>query len=213
MVRTVRLCTIPVFRMITILMKRLLLSVLTMIPLFMCSRSGGYFYSYRDRESGPVRAIEARGFRFSLSLQPGVIRDPLGATPLSAVVSFNGEHRFYPRGLAFEIYENGVRIPAGKPQITVTTVINGRVTYFKTTGDVSDIGSVITGVKTEKRLPENLSYYAVSGNVTAPLTKSCCPKKITIKLRTVWDGGETVKEYQFEFGKRELSGPSNRPFG
>lgn len=152
---------------------------------------------------------------YSIAILPPMIKDPKVPVPLTVDISFRGEYENFPKGVVFELYENGKLRAMNPPEVTVTTVVDGKVNYFKPSGNVNidDVEGIIRKVKAEKNLPADHRYFVVSGKIKAPLEALNCPKEIKLKMRVRYEGGSSEKEFEFSLGEKEYGKASNRPFG
>ncbi len=153
-------------------------------------------------------------FKFALKLDR-TINAPGEPVKIFLETSFNGEHQYYPKNLRFEFYRDDKRIPySDTSDVTVTTVLDGRVSYFPMKESCNDIAALIPRVKREKAIPDSVIYFVVSGVYrNNELMSGPAPDKINIKVKIFWENGSLEKDYPFELREIEYGTPTNRPFG
>lgn len=171
------------------------------------------YYAYGQSSPQPKVKITEKNPTYNLAVLPQHINNPQEMTKLSVRLSFFGDLQFYPRSLDFEIYADGKRLQLQTPEITVTTVLNNRVTYFKLHEPLNDIPATIARLKAEKQLPQQLQYFRLSGHIMAEIAEMKCPPEIHVELRVKHDGGVFSKVEKFSLRSIEYGKASNRPFG
>lgn len=194
-------------------MKSFPFAIALWILLLSACSSGPVYYGYSSIGSQKIAAGNAKSPSYHIDIVPAMIKDPNIPTNLTLEIGFSGEYQYYPRGLEFELYEANKRIPLDKADLTVTTVLNDRVSYFKLKESTSDVEALIAKLKADNNIPESVKYFSLAGRIAGPLGPTNCPPKLKLKLRIKTAGGATDKEIEFELGTREYGKASNRPFG
>lgn len=170
-------------------------------------------YSYGMAPSEKILPNEAKSPTYLVRLLPEHIKDPTTTQGLEVMVSFAGDYQHYPKGLEFSVVEARTPIVLETPSITVATVLDGRVSYFRLSEPINDIDATIQRLRSQKNIPKEKTYFRVSGTFKGKLTQAGCPPKIKLKIVIRQAGKTTEREVVFTLGEREYGRASNRPFG
>ncbi len=191
-----------------------LLSLSFLFSLFGCGPKNVY-YGYSSPTSEALFPNEKNSVKYTISIvSDSTIKDKNANHKLFLRFTFTGEYQLYPKNLKFEIYEGDKKIPAlGIADVNVTTVLDGRVSYFKRKDSLNNVASLIRDLKIEKSLGDDINYFVVSGIYKDVFLEGSCPEKINLRLKISWENGELIKDNIFELLEIEYGKASNRPFG
>ena len=180
--------------------------------LFSCTTSKVYF-SYASSPEEILIREDGKGPKIRMVILPEMIRDCKLPTVHTAKIQFASEYQYYPRSLQFELFENDILLTLAPAEITLTTVIDGSFSNFKTQNTFEDIEGLLTKFKTENKIPSEVHYFSLSANIKAQLTNTNCTETIPLKLKVRTENTNQEKLFIFKLGERQYGSASNRPYG
>lgn len=202
----------------------ILICLLLIILNYTSCKPKEHIYVYENEEDlqGKVKDVpfSANDFRLKFDLgTDSIIVEKEKTEPISIKLVFIGQYQYYPTDLRFEVFINNEKITLSDTvRYNITTVLDDHVTYFKDSSTILNIPELITKLKKEKNLPENVNYFSVvSAYPRYYIGNTTNPDSIKIKVILFWDKGKSITEKNYilkkiEFRKEEYHLPI-RPFG